>query len=149
MLNKAQIIGNLGADPRVATAKNGSPIASFTIATTERGYTSQSGAQVPEKTEWHNVVCFGKLAEVVSRYLRKGSKVFIEGKMRTRTYTGKDGLERKTTEINAETMEMLDAKPSTTSAPSSAPSSQTQQRPGSNPSQPQHGAGLVDDDYPF
>lgn len=139
MLNKAQVIGNLGADPRVATAKNGSTIASFTVATTERGYTTSSGAQVPERTEWHNVVCFGKLAEIASKYLRKGSKVFIEGKMRTRSYQGKDGIERKVMEINAETMEMLDAKPSTTSAPSSAPYSQT----------PPPAYGSKDDDFPY
>lgn len=112
MLNKAQIIGNLGADPRIAKAQNGSAIASFTVATTERGYTTQSGAQIPDRTEWHNVVCFGKLAEVVAKYLRKGSKVYIEGKMRTRSYTGKDGIERKVMEINADSMEMLDSKQS-------------------------------------
>lgn len=112
MLNKAQIIGNLGADPRIAKAQNGSTIASFTVATTERGYTTQSGAQIPDRTEWHNVVCFGKLAEVVAKYLHKGSKVYIEGKMRTRSYTGKDGIERKVMEINADSMEMLDSKQS-------------------------------------
>ncbi len=112
MLNKAQVIGNLGADPRIAKAQNGSTIASFTVATTERGYTTQSGAQVPERTEWHNVVCFGKLAEIASKYLRKGSKVFIEGKMRTRSYQGKDGIERKVMEINADSLEMLDSKQS-------------------------------------
>lgn len=112
MLNKAQIIGNLGADPRIAKAQNGSAIASFTVATTERGYTTQSGTQIPDRTEWHNVVCFGKLAEVVAKYLHKGSKVYIEGKMRTRSYTGKDGIERKVMEINADSMEMLDSKQS-------------------------------------
>ena len=111
MLNKAQIIGNLGNDPRVDTGKNGSTIASFSVATTERGYTTQSGVKLPDKTEWHNVVCFGKLADVVAKYLKKGSKVYIEGKMRSRTYTDKSGIERKVTEINVENMEMLDPKP--------------------------------------
>lgn len=139
MLNKAQVIGNLGTDPRVATAKNGSTIASFTVATTERSYTTSSGAQVPERTEWHNVVCFGKLAEITSKYLHKGSKVFLEGKMRTRSYQGKDGIERKIMEINAESIEMLDAKPSVTSTPSSV--SYTQTSPTT--------FGRKDDDFPF
>lgn len=120
MLNKAQIIGNLGSDPRIAKAQNGSSIAGFTVATTERGYTTQSGVQIPDKTEWHNVVCFGKLAEVVAKYLHKGSKVYIEGKMRTRSYTGKDGIERKVMEINADNIEMLDPKPTSNTAQQSA-----------------------------
>lgn len=112
MLNKAQIIGNLGADPRISKAQNGSTIASFSVATTERGYTTQAGVQMPERTEWHNVVCFGKLADVVAKFLHRGSKVYIEGKMRTRSYTGKDNVERKVMEITADAMEMLDSKPS-------------------------------------
>lgn len=109
MLNKAQVIGNLGSDPKVTIINNGqTKVASFSVATTERGYTTQSGVQVQEKTEWHNIVCFGKLADVVDKYLKKGSKVFIEGKMRTRSY--RSGVKRSVMEINAEVMEMLDGK---------------------------------------
>lgn len=111
MLNKAQVIGNLGADPKVTIINNGqTKVASFSVATTERGYTTQSGVQVQEKTEWHNIVCFGKLADVVDKYLKKGSKVFIEGKMRTRSYEDRNGVKRSVMEINAEVMEMLDGK---------------------------------------
>ena len=110
MLNKAQIIGNLGADPKVTIINGQTKVASFSVATTERGYTTQSGVQVQEKTEWHNIVCFGKLAEVVDKYLKKGSKVFIEGKMRTRSYEDRNGVKRSIMEINAETIEMLDCK---------------------------------------
>lgn len=111
MLNKAQVIGNLGADPKVTIINNGqTKVASFSVATTERGYTTQSGVQVQEKTEWHNIVCFGKLADVVDKYLKKGSKVFIEGKMRTRSYEDRNGIKRSVMEINAEVMEMLDGK---------------------------------------
>lgn len=111
MLNKAQVIGNLGADPKVTIINNGqTKVASFSVATTERGYTTQSGVQVQEKTEWHNIVCFGKLADVVDKYLKKGSKVFIEGKMRTRSYEDRNGVKRSIMEINAEVMEMLDGK---------------------------------------
>jgi len=110
MLNKAQVIGNLGADPKVTIINNGqTKVASFSVATTERGYTTQS-VQVQEKTEWHNIVCFGKLADVVDKYLKKGSKVFIEGKMRTRSYEDRNGVKRSVMEINAEVMEMLDGK---------------------------------------
>lgn len=114
MLNKAQVIGNLGADPKVnviTTNSGQTKAASFSVATTERGYTTQNGVQVPDKTEWHNVVCFGKIAEIVERYLRKGSKVYVDGKMRTRKYEDRQGISRSVMEIQAENLEMLDAKP--------------------------------------
>ena len=111
MLNKALVIGNLGADPKVSIINNGqTKVASFSVATTDRGYTTQLGVQVPDKTEWHNIVCFGKLADVVDKFLKKGSKVFIEGKMRTRSYEDKSGVKRSVMEINADTIEMLDSK---------------------------------------
>lgn len=113
MLNKAQVIGNLGVDPRVSVVGNvQTKVATFTVATTDRGYTTQAGVQVPEKTEWHNIVCFGKLADIAEKFLKKGSKVFIEGKMRTRSYDDKQGIKRYVMEINAETIEMLDPKQS-------------------------------------
>lgn len=110
MLNKAQVIGHLGQDPKIAYSQHGT-IASFSVATTEKGYTTRDGMQIPDRTEWHNVVCFGRIADVVNTYLRKGSKVFVEGKMRTRQYEGKDGIKRSIMEINADTLEMLDGKP--------------------------------------
>ena len=113
MLNKAQVIGNLGVDPRVSVVGNAqTKVATFTVATTDRGYTTQAGVQVPEKTEWHNIVCFGKLADIAEKFLKKGSKVFIEGKMRTRSYDDKQGIKRYVMEINAETIEMLEPKQS-------------------------------------
>ena len=110
MLNKAQIIGHLGQDPKITTSQHGT-IASFSVATTEKGYTTRDGRQIPDRTEWHNVVCFGRIAEVVNAYLTKGSKVFVEGKMRTRQYENRDGIKRSIMEINAEMLEMLDGKP--------------------------------------
>lgn len=113
MLNKAQVIGNLGVDPRVSVVGNTqTKVATFTVATTDRGYTTQAGVQVPEKTEWHNIVCFYKLADIAEKFLKKGSKVFIEGKMRTRSYDDKQGIKRYVMEINAETIEMLEPKQS-------------------------------------
>lgn len=124
MLNKAQVIGNLGADPKVSNGQT--KVASFRVATTERGYTLQNGTQVPDRIEWHNVVCFGKLAEVVEKYLKKGAKVFVEGKMRTRQYDDKNGVSRSIMEIHAEAMEMLDSKQQTAQQPQQAAPSATQ-----------------------
>jgi single-strand DNA-binding protein len=110
MLNKAQVIGHLGQDPKITTSQYGT-IASFSVATTEKGYTTKAGTQVPDRTEWHNIVCFGRIADVVKSYLKKGSKVFVEGKMRTRQYESRDGIKRSITEIHADALEMLDSKP--------------------------------------
>lgn len=110
MLNKAQVIGHLGQDPKITASQHGT-IASFSIATMEKGYTTRDGKQVPDRTEWHNVVCFGRIADVVKDYLKKGSKVFVEGKMRTRQYESRDGIKRSIMEINADMLEMLDSKP--------------------------------------
>lgn len=138
MLNKAQVIGHLGQDPKITNSQHGT-IASFSVATTEKGYTTRDGTQVPERTEWHNVVCFGRIADVVKAYLRKGSKVFIEGKMRTRQYESKDGIKRSIMEINADMLEMLDSKPTNQQV------SQTPQQPQSQYS----GQKKADDDLPF
>lgn len=110
MLNKAQIIGNLGANPKTKTLDNQSRVSHFTVATTEKGYVTQQGVSVQNRTEWHNVVCYGKLADVAGRYLRKGSRLFVEGKMRTRSYTDANGIKRNIMEINAEYIELLDNK---------------------------------------
>lgn len=137
MLNKAQVIGHLGQGPKITQGRNG-VIASFSVATTEKGYTTRDGVQVPERTEWHNIVCFGRIAEVVQAYLKKGSKVFVEGKMRTRSYDDKNGVKRSIMEINAELLEMLDNKPT------------TQQKQAYQPQQPQPtGQKKEDDDLPF
>lgn len=140
MLNKAQVIGHLGQDPKITQARNG-VIASFSVATTEKGYTTRDGVQVPERTEWHNAVCFGRIADVVKNYLRKGSKVFVEGKMRTRQYEDRNGVKRSIMEINAELIEMLDSKPT------------SQQQPLDEHQTPQYGSmqqeNKKDDDLPF
>ena len=108
-VNMAIVVGFVGDNPRVNATQSGRKVASFTIATTEKGYTAQSGQQIPDKTEWHNIVCWGKTAEVVERYVRKGSSLYIQGKMRTRTYE-KDGQTRYVTEIECESMQMLDRR---------------------------------------
>ncbi|MBF0310207.1 MAG: single-stranded DNA-binding protein [Magnetococcales bacterium] len=96
-LNKVQLIGNLGADPEVRYTQSGAPIANFNVATTE-SWKDQQGAK-QERTEWHRVVVFGKLAEVAQQYLRKGSKIYVEGKLQSRKWTDAQGQERYTTEV--------------------------------------------------
>lgn len=108
-VNMAIVVGFVGDNPRVNTTQSGRKVASFTIATTEKGYTTQNGQQIPDKTEWHNIVCWGKTADVVERYIRKGSSLYIQGKMRTRSYE-KDGITRYVTEIECENMQMLDRR---------------------------------------
>ena len=98
-LNKVELIGNLGADPEVRYMPSGGAVANLSIATTE-SWKDKTTGEKKEQTEWHRVVIFGKLAEVAGEYLRKGSKVFIEGGLRTRKWTDQQGVERYTTEIN-------------------------------------------------
>lgn len=107
-LNKAMIIGNVTRDPELRNTPSGQSVASFSVAT-NLVWTDQSGQQ-QKKTEFHNVIAWRKLAEVCSKYLRKGSKVFIEGRLQTTDWTGQDGVKRYRTEIVAENMIMLDSK---------------------------------------
>jgi len=108
-INKVIVLGNLGKDPEIRYAANGSAIASFSIATSESWKDKNSGEKV-EKTEWHRVSAFGKLAEIIGEYLKKGSQVYIEGKLQTRKWQDKSGADRYTTEIVAKDMEMLGSK---------------------------------------
>ena len=120
-VNKVFLIGNCGKDPEIRTSQSGK-FATFTLATTDRAYTTKSGVQVPERTEWHNIVVGSNgLAEVVERYVRKGTKLFIEGKIRTRKYTARDNTEHYVTEILVDNFELLGGKPEQASAPAAAP----------------------------
>ncbi|HEV2150287.1 MAG TPA: single-stranded DNA-binding protein [Longimicrobiaceae bacterium] len=104
-LNKAIIIGNLGSDPEVRTTGGGSRVAQFSVATSRR-WTTSSGEQ-QEKTEWHRIVCWGKLADIVEKYLKKGQQVYVEGEIQYRQYEDKDGVTKYSTEINARELMML------------------------------------------
>jgi single stranded DNA-binding protein (ssb) len=110
-INKVMLIGNVGKDPDVRYLDNGVAVANFTIATTERGYTAANGTQVPDRTEWHNIVLWRGLAEIAEKYVRKGTKLYIEGKIRTRSYDGSDGNKRYVTEIWGDNLELLGSKP--------------------------------------
>ncbi|HLP42335.1 MAG TPA: single-stranded DNA-binding protein [Fibrobacteria bacterium] len=104
-LNKATLIGNLGKDPEVRAIPSGAKVANFSIATTE-SYTDKNGQKV-DKTEWHNIVMWRGLAEVAEKYLRKGSQVYVEGRLQTRSWDDQNGQKRYTTEIVADNMVML------------------------------------------
>lgn len=106
-LNKVILIGNTGKDPEVRYFDSGICVVSFTMATSERGYTLSNGTQVPERTEWHNVVCKGDQAKFVEKWVKKGSSVYIEGKIRYRQYETKQGEKRYVTEIYAEKVEFF------------------------------------------
>lgn len=108
-VNKVIIIGNLGQDPEIRYMTQGSVVANLTVATSE-SWKDKATGEMKEQTEWHKVVTYQKLAEIAGEYLRKGSKVYLEGKLKTRKWTDKDGVERYTTEIIANEMQMLDGK---------------------------------------
>ena len=125
-VNKVILIGNVGKDPEVRYLDSGVAVATFSLATTERGYTLQNGTQVPERTEWHNIVLWRGLAQTAEKYVHKGDRIYIEGKIRTNTYEDQNGIRRYRTEILAESMEMLSSRgatpsPSAEGAPSQSP----------------------------
>lgn len=109
MVNKAILVGRLGADPEVRYTPDGTMVANFRIATDEPGK-DKNGERI-QRTEWHRIVTFGKLAEICSKYLTKGKLVYLEGRIQTRTWEDKDGVKRSTTEIVALNMQMLDSRP--------------------------------------
>jgi single-strand DNA-binding protein len=139
-VNRAILIGNLGRDPEIMTFDNGVKKASFPLATTE-SYKNREGQRV-ETTEWHNVVLWRGLAEVAERFLKKGNQVYIEGKIKTRSYE-QDGIKKFITEIFADNMTMLGRKDSG----DSGEAQQSQQRPSSKAEEPEIEA--PDDDLPF
>ncbi len=110
-INKVILIGNVGREPQVRYFDTGSAVASFTLATTERGYTMQSGTTVPDRTEWHNIVFWGKIAETVEKYVHKGDRIYVEGKLRYRTYDDQNGIRRTVCEVYADTLELLSPRP--------------------------------------
>ena len=109
-INKVILVGNVGKDPEVRYFDNGGCVANFSLATSERGYTAANGTQVPDRTEWHSIVMWKKLAETAEKYVRKGAKLYLEGKIHSRSYDDATGAKRYVTEIWCDTMEMLDRK---------------------------------------
>ena len=142
-VNKVILIGNVGKDPDVRYLDSGVAVATFSLATTERGYTLQNGTQVPDRTEWHNIVLWRGLAQTAEKYVHKGDKLYIEGKIKSRSYDDQNGIKRTIVEIFADNMEML------TPRGASQPQSQSQAAPDQQPVQPQPATGSPSDDLPF
>ena len=162
-INKVILVGNLGGDPETRYTANGAAITNITVATSESWRDKQTGEN-QERTEWHRVVFFNRLAEIAGEYLRKGRQVYIEGSLRTRMWQGQDGQDRWTTEIVANEMQMLgnrgddagarqqggfrDSKPAQP-AQQAAPQQQAPQQQASQQAAPQSDDGFTDDEIPF
>lgn len=146
-VNKVILLGNVGKDPEVRYLDTGIAVASFPLATTDRGYTLANGTQVPERTEWHNLVLWRGLAETAEKYVHKGDKLYVEGKIRTRTYDDQSGAKRYVTEIFVDNMEMLTPKGASSAATAQQPvaaAAQSQQPQATAPAQ-----SSSTDDLPF
>ena len=143
-VNKVIIVGNLGKDPETRYTQNGNAVTNITVATSE-SWTDKNTGQKQESTEWHRVVFFKKIAEIAGKYLKKGSKVYIEGSLKTRKWQDKSGQDRYTTEIIANNMQMLDSRQdgATTAATTAATTTANTQQ------QQTDGFDNFDDDIPF
>ena len=152
-MNKVMLIGNVGKEPQVRYLDTGICVAQISLATTEKGYTLQNGTQVPDRTEWHSVIFWRKQAEVVEKYVHKGDKLYVEGKIQSRDWADKQGVSHKVYEIMADNLELLSPKAQTPSQPvgTSAPTAASAAKPAEvtpktpaavTPSQNQ-------DEYPF
>lgn len=143
-VNKVILIGNLGTDPEVRVTPNNTQVVRVNVATSSGWKDKQSG-EMQERTEWHRVVFFNRLAEIVSQYLKKGAKVYIEGSLRTSKYTDKNGVEKYSTEIIANEMQMLDGR----GAGQSASSSESHEASTPNRAAAPAVSADFDDDIPF
>ena len=151
-INKVILIGNLGADPESRALPSGSAVTNIRVATSE-GWKDKNTGELQERTEWHRVVLYNRLGEIAAQYLRKGSKVYIEGSLRTNKWQAQDGSERYTTEIVARELQMLDSRGGgdTAFAPQAQAAPQPRQQnaaPAANNPAPENG-GFVEDDIPF
>ena len=153
-VNKVIIVGNLGGDPETRYMPSGAAVTNFTVATNESWKDKQTGEQ-KERTEWHRVAMFNRLAEIAAEYLRKGSQVYIEGKLRTRKWQGQDGQDRYTTEIIADEMQMLGGRGGGSFGGGGGGGQQGggqqggDQQGGGGNAPPQPGPDDFDDDIPF
>ena len=145
-LNKVMLIGNLGKDPEIRYTQNGTAVANFTMATTDR-WTDGSGER-REKTEWHRIVVWAKQAEIVGEYLKKGRQVYVEGSLQTREWTDREGQKRYTTEVRAQRVQMLGSRGESRPAEHSPVGVGHDENQGSSAADPGAG-GYSDDDIPF
>lgn len=110
-LNKVFLIGNVGQEPKITTFRDGGKVANFTLATTERGFTTKDGRKVEDQTEWHNIVAKNRIVDVIEKFVKKGTSLFLEGKIATRTYQDNAGQKRYVTEIIISDLQLLGSKP--------------------------------------
>jgi single-strand DNA-binding protein len=146
MLNQVQIIGRVGKDPEVRYLPSGEAVANFSVATTEKWKDKQSG-ELREETEWHRISTFGRLAEIVGQYVKKGGLVYVSGKIKTRKYTDKDGSEKYATDIRANELKLLSSRENSHGGEHAPRASTPQQRPA--PAAQGSGFDDMDDDIPF
>ena len=147
-INKVIIVGNVGGDPETRYMPSGSAVTNLTVATNESWKDKQTGEK-KERTEWHRVAMFNRLAEIAAEYLRKGSQVYIEGKLRTRKWQDKDGQDRYTTEIIADEMQMLGGRGGSGDFGGGSQGGGRPQNQGGGTAPPQPGPDDFDDDIPF
>lgn len=147
-VNKVILVGNLGKDPEIRYMPNGNAVANITVATSETWKDKQTGEQ-KEQTEWHRVTFYRRLAEIAGEYLKKGSKVYIEGRLQTRKWQGQDGQDRYTTEVIANEMQMLDSRGGSTEYKPAASSNDNFASAPKPASAPAPAADDFDDDIPF
>ena len=147
-INRVMVLGHLGSDPETRAMPSGRPVANLRIATSERWKDKQTGEQ-KEQTEWHNVVFFDRRAEVVQQYLHKGSRVLIEGQLRTRKWQDKQGNDRYTTEILGSDFTLLDKPATGGSGGGSDWAGQQSSQPAGHQAQTRQGSDFIDDDIPF
>ncbi len=147
-VNKAIIVGRLGRDPEMRYLPNGDAIANIAVATSFKKKDKQTG-DATEVTEWHRISFFGKLAEIVGQYLKKGSSVYVEGRLQTRKYVDKDGVEKYATDIVAESMQMLDGRQGSDDAPQAAQRPTPAPAPRPQAQKPAPNFSDMDDDIPF
>lgn len=153
-INKVIILGRLGADPEIRQMPNGDPVAKISLATSE-SWTDKTTGEKRQQTEWHNVIAFRKLAEIMGQYLKKGGQVFIEGKLRTRKWQAQDGTDRYSTEIIADRMEMCGSSQSNNNWAQESQGTPAQQKPQAPQRDPlsaqaeMEDRGGFNDDIPF
>lgn len=147
-VNKVIIVGNVGRDPETRYLPSGDAVTNISVATSDRYKDKQTG-EMKETTEWHRVAFFGKLAEIAGQYLKKGSQVYVEGSLRTRKWTDQSGQEKYSTEIRAETMQMLGSKMSGNSEGGDAAPRTKSADTSASPAAPAGALGAMDDDIPF
>jgi single-strand DNA-binding protein len=150
-VNKVIIVGNLGRDPEIRTFPSGDQVANVTVATTDKWKDKQTG-EMKESTEWHRITFNGRLAEIAGQYLRKGSQVYVEGSLRTRKWTDQSGVEKYSTEIRADSLQMLGARQDTAApAPAARPTPPPQRQAPAPAPRGSTGSGFddLDSEIPF